>query len=303
MKYDVAVLPSPRFPPAEAGGEASPAGSVREGKQSEQSPGPPSDEVQQLRLSLRRERARRERVQQQLEETLYAVSHDFAAPARQLTAFAELLATEIAAEPGAREARLMDYMRDAASRLGAMTDGLLVLSRITSRGGPFVQFDPAHVFEQVCATYQSEVSAAGGSVSCQSFGAVRADPQQVKMAATCLVDNAFKFRDPSRPPRISLDADKSATGWELRVSDNGIGFEERFISRVWRPFQSLHPRGTHTGIGLGLAVVARIARRHGATLRTKSRPGRGTTFSICFPDDPYEALGDRQPPPESNLQP
>jgi signal transduction histidine kinase len=69
---------------------------------------------------------------------------------------------------------------------------------------------------------------------------------------------------------------------QVAVKDNGIGFEERFIDQIFKPFHRLHARNEYEGIGMGLAICMKIVQKHGGTLEAKSRPGEGATFLITF---------------------
>jgi signal transduction histidine kinase len=100
-----------------------------------------------------------------------------------------------------------------------------------------------------------------------------------------LLSNALKFRRDDAPPRISIEAvvDKESGRCELRVQDNGIGFEEKHADKIFALFQRLHGRGKYEGTGLGLAICRKIAERHGGSIVARSTPGSGSTFVITLP--------------------
>jgi signal transduction histidine kinase len=119
-----------------------------------------------------------------------------------------------------------------------------------------------------------------------------------------LIGNALKYRRPDVPPvaRVEarlldgpppglpgvMDGPLKARGpqsglCELRVEDNGIGFDEKYLDRIFQVFQRLHGRGEYEGTGIGLAVCRKIAERHGGTITARSVPGRGSTFIVTLP--------------------
>jgi len=116
-----------------------------------------------------------------------------------------------------------------------------------------------------------------------------------------LIGNALKFRRPEVPPVVKVEAQiipdpESAERklCRLTVSDNGIGFEEKYLDRIFNAFQRLHTRHEYEGTGMGLAIVRKIALYHGGEVTAKSTPGEGSTFILTIP-----AVHARIPNPES----
>ncbi|MDZ4047260.1 MAG: ATP-binding protein, partial [Pseudoxanthomonas sp.] len=102
-----------------------------------------------------------------------------------------------------------------------------------------------------------------------------------------LLSNALKFRSPDRAPLVKVSATETvldgAPAWEIRVDDNGIGFDPKYVDKIFGPFQRLHARQEYAGTGIGLAIVRRIAERHRGTIRAEGRPGEGATFILLLP--------------------
>ncbi|HLD64870.1 MAG TPA: ATP-binding protein, partial [Pseudomonas sp.] len=109
------------------------------------------------------------------------------------------------------------------------------------------------------------------------------DPLQLRQLLQNLLSNAIKFHRDGQPPRIRIYALYPEPGlWTLCVEDQGIGFEERYLDRIFNPFQRLHGHQAYPGTGIGLAIVKKIVERHGAQVTASSTPGHGTTFRITF---------------------
>jgi signal transduction histidine kinase len=105
-----------------------------------------------------------------------------------------------------------------------------------------------------------------------------------------LIANALKFHRPGVPPRVSVEGRCDAPGsaeaaCRLTVRDNGIGFDEKYLDRIFTPFQRLHGRGEFEGTGMGLAICRKIVERHGGTITARSTPGEGSTFLVTLPMD------------------
>jgi signal transduction histidine kinase len=109
-----------------------------------------------------------------------------------------------------------------------------------------------------------------------------------------LVQNAMKFRKEDVPPHVEIsarieeqDGIEARIGngeiCELTVSDNGVGFDQKYADRIFGVFERLHRRGEYAGTGMGLAICRKIVDRHGGTIQAQSEPGEGTTFTIRVP--------------------
>jgi signal transduction histidine kinase len=121
-----------------------------------------------------------------------------------------------------------------------------------------------------------------------------ADPLQMRQLLQNLIGNALKFHKPDEPPLVRVWCEREASGVDdkesargnlcrIHVSDNGIGFDEKYLDRIFTVFQRLHGRHAYEGTGVGLAVCRRIAERHGGSITARSEPGRGSTFVVTLP--------------------
>jgi signal transduction histidine kinase len=99
-----------------------------------------------------------------------------------------------------------------------------------------------------------------------------------------LIGNALKFHKQNEPPVVQLNSRANENGaWEIRVADNGIGFDEKYLDRIFRPFQRLHGRDEFEGSGMGLAICNKIAARHAGQISAHSQPGVGSNFVVTLP--------------------
>jgi signal transduction histidine kinase len=102
-----------------------------------------------------------------------------------------------------------------------------------------------------------------------------------------LIGNALKYLRDGEPPHVriySRQAGDDKDAYEIIVEDNGIGFEEKYLDRIFLPFQRLHGRsGKYEGVGMGLAICKKIVERHGGEITAKSELGKGSTFIVTLP--------------------
>ena len=117
---------------------------------------------------------------------------------------------------------------------------------------------------------------------------IEADPTQMRQLILNLVGNALKFHGDEKPVvkvygRSASNGPSQQGLYQIIVEDNGIGFDEKYLDRIFTPFQRLHGRGTYEGTGIGLAICRKIVDRHGGNITARSAPGKGTTFIVTLP--------------------
>ena len=228
----------------------------------------------------------------ELEQFAYVASHDLQEPLRKIQAFGGRLVDRHGDAIGEQGRDYLARMQSAASRMQQLITDLLAFSRVTSKARPFAPVDLGQVAREVLGDLQARVETSGGSVELGALPVVHADPTQMRQLLQNLIGNALKFRRPDAPPHVALSAavpraspaaGTAAPLVELRVSDNGIGFDEKYLDRIFNPFQRLHGRTDYEGTGMGLAICRKIAERHGGAITARSRDGEGATFLVTLP--------------------
>src|SRR5690606_38471569 len=121
----------------------------------------------------------------------------------------------------------------------------------------------------------------------EPWPAIVADPELLRSAFSELISNAVRFTSHAEKASVSVGArhDDEANTVDYWVADDGVGFDERFAAKLFHVFERLHSREEFPGAGAGLAVVRRIAERHGGSVRAEGVPGRGATFHLMLPAD------------------
>jgi signal transduction histidine kinase len=179
-------------------------------------------------------------------------------------------------------------MLNAAARMRALIDGLLTFSRVSTHTRPFVPVDLAEVAREVVDDLSVRLTRSGGRVEVGDLPTIDADPTQMRQLLQNLIGNALKFHRPEEPPVVRVygrgpDGPADDGRCQILVEDHGIGFEEKYLDRIFLPFQRLHGRGEYEGTGMGLAICRRIVERHGGTLTARSVPEQGSTFIATLP--------------------
>jgi signal transduction histidine kinase len=232
-----------------------------------------------------------ESTNQELQNFNSVAAHDLQEPLRKILTFGERLNTAIQG-PGNETARAdLDRMLAAAGRMRALIEDLLSYTRVASRPWTAKDTDLNLCLSQAWSDLELAVEQSGAVLETEPLPTLRADASQLRQLFVNLLGNSIKYRRPEIPPRIKVAWTALPGRVELRVSDNGIGFEQAKAEKIFELFQRLHGRSEYPGNGLGLAICRKVAERHGGSLRAMSRPGEGATFILDLPrggPDPEE---------------
>jgi len=245
-----------------------------------------TEALQETAETLRQSNGELERSNQELQDFAHVASHDLQEPLRKIQAFGNLLAEEYGPELGDGH-MYIERMRNAAAHMQVLINDLLAFARVTSKAQPFEQVDLNVVAHDVLDDLENRIQTSGGQVEVDSLPTIEADAFQMRQALQNLVGNALKFHRPGVPPRVRISVIQEQTSeqetFQLCIADNGIGFDEKYLDRIFTVFQRLHGKNEYEGTGIGLAVVRKIILRHNGTITAKSEPGVGSTFFLVLP--------------------
>jgi signal transduction histidine kinase len=233
--------------------------------------------------ALLRRAAELARSNAELEQFASIASHDLQEPLRKVQTFA----AQITATEGDRLTEQgQDFLRrmsDAAGRMRALIDDLLMFSRVSTKGRPFVPVDLGEIIPLVLTDLELAVEESGAQLSIDPLPRIEGDALQLRQLMQNLLGNALKFQRPGVTPQIAVRAAVADGIVELTISDNGLGFEAQFATRIFRAFERLHGASAYPGTGIGLALCRKIVERHHGTITAEGREGEGATFTIHLP--------------------
>jgi signal transduction histidine kinase len=227
---------------------------------------------------------RLEFLNEELQEFAFVASHDLQEPLRKIQTFGHLLATKFQDSLGTEGLDYMVRVTKAANRMSELLRSLLNYSRVVSQPNPFDSTCLTKVVQDAASDLELVIRQAKGRLEVGELPVIDADAAQLRQVIQNLIGNSMKYCKESEDPVVKIYATVSSGMCRLFVEDNGIGFDDKYVDRIFRPFQRLHGRTSkYDGTGMGLAICRKIVERHGGSITARSAPGHGTTFIVQIP--------------------
>ncbi len=220
-----------------------------------------------------------------LEAFAYSVSHDLRSPLRHIEGFARILHNTSDKE-NRSDQRYFNKIFESSDKMQQLINDLLTFSRLGRKELKMVKVDLNYLLKDVIADFEEETRSRDIVWKTSDLPFVKGDPSLLKMVFTNLVSNAVKFTSMKSQAQIEIGSVLlSQHKPQIFVKDNGVGFDMRFVDKLFGVFQRLHSEEQFPGTGIGLANVKRIIHRHKGEIQALGEVDRGATFFITL--NPY----------------
>jgi PAS domain S-box-containing protein len=220
----------------------------------------------------------------ELEAFSYSVSHDLRAPLRAIEGFAEVVLMDHGEQLDPEEQRLLGAVRANARRMSKLIDDLLTFSRTGRSELGRTRMDMRAIVQDAIDEVASDPRArAKIDFRLESLPETDGDASLIRQVWLNLLSNAVKFSARAGHPVIEVGGTPKGNFVVYHVRDNGAGFDPQFADKLFGVFQRLHDRDEFEGTGIGLALVKRIAERHGGQIWAEGEPDKGATLSFSLP--------------------
>jgi len=240
-----------------------------------------------LEIKVLERTAELERKNRELQNFAYIASHDLQEPLRKIQVLGGLLTGKYEDSLDASGRDFIDRIVKAANRMQSLLESLLAYSRVQKKDSPLRETDMKEAVDEALSLLEVLVSDNRAQVEVDELPRIPVDTVQMVQLFQNLIANALKFKKVGEPPHIKIYAERAsgAAGktCDICVEDDGIGFDEKYLDKIFIPFQRLHGRDEYEGVGMGLAICKKIVEHHGGTITARSTMGKGSTFIVTLP--------------------
>jgi len=235
-----------------------------------------------------------QRINKDLDSFTYMASHDLQEPLRKIRTFCNIISSKGHDALPAGISGYFERIITSVSRMQTLIDSLLNYSRATTSEIILRPVKLNTVIEDVKKDLAEMIEEKQVTIICDDLPVVKIEKSQFHQLFFNLIENAIKYRREDVLPEIRITAESF---WKqdnnrskihlhrITVSDNGIGFEQKYAENIFKLFQRLHGRNEYSGTGIGLAICKKIIENHKGTIKAASEPGKGTAFIIELPEE------------------
>jgi len=219
----------------------------------------------------------------ELEAFSFSVSHDLRQPLRAIEGFSQALEEDCRDHLDDTGLDYLNRIRAATVRMGSLIDGMLVLSRVSRQAMEIKNVDLSAMLKELAQELQETTDNIPTEIAIQPNIRVVGDDRMLRIAFQNLLQNAWKYSAKNDTRRIDVSACEAGDSITIALKDNGVGFDMKYVDKLFVAFNRLHTPAEFAGTGLGLATVDRVVRRHFGRVCAKSEVDKGASFFIEFP--------------------
>lgn len=233
-----------------------------------------------------------------LEEFAYAASHDLQEPLRKIQLFNDRLKETFLPGSDKNHQVMFDRIHASAKRMRMLIENLMTFSSVNQQKSSFEPVNLQDLLQEVMQDFENIVEERSATITIGQMPEVYGDRMQLLRMFQNLLDNSLRYTATDRTPHIIVRAaivpgsdvneimdenHRKKLYYQIQIEDNGIGFDMRYVHKIFQVFQRLHGNAEYKGTGIGLAIVQKVIENHSGFIRAESCPGKGSVFTLLLP--------------------
>jgi len=222
-------------------------------------------------------------INEELRQYAYVTSHDLREPLRMISNFSNLLEKKYKNQLGEESEEYFQYIDEGVNRINTLLEDLL---KYTTIGNAHVELSQVHLRDVIDIAklhLKIKIEESAATFNIGAMPIVYSNQSLLIQLVQNLISNAIKFKKANTTPTIKISSEEDEISYIISITDNGIGIPKNQLKRIFIIFQRLHPRETHEGTGIGLAICKKIVKKIGGEIWVKSTVNVGTTMSFSIP--------------------
>jgi two-component system CheB/CheR fusion protein len=255
-----------------------------------------TEELKETNQSLENKNKELLNMNKELEAFTYVTSHDLPEPLRKLQTFAGMILEKEKQHLSDKGKNYFHIMQQETERMRQLIHDLLLFSRLNVDERKFEVTALNIIIDEVKTEFKETILQKGAIIEVAEICDVKIIPFQFRQLMHNLIGNALKYSNPKIPPHLKIasrnikyenlnieELPPQVQYCHITISDNGIGFEQKYSTKIFEVFQKLHSKEEYAGTGIGLAVVKKIVDNHNGIITASSDLDKGATFNIYIP--------------------
>ena len=241
------------------------------------------EQLVKLNRSLEKYTKELERSNEELEQFAFVTSHDLQEPLRMISSFLDQLKRKYNDQLDEKAHQYIHFATDGAKRMKRIILDLLEYSRANTPSSEKGPVDLQSLLEEYIQLRRKVINESSATIDFENLPEINTYKSSIIQIMHNLLDNAIKYVQEGKPPRIKVTCLDRPDQWEIQISDNGIGIDSRFFEKIFQIFQRLHNKEDYNGTGIGLSIVRKHVEHLGGQIWLDSVPGEGSTFFFTIP--------------------
>lgn len=222
----------------------------------------------------------------ELQQFAFVASHDLQEPVRKLLFYSDYLLSKYQSSFDEKSMHFLNSIQGASRRMRSLIQDLLLFSQINKEQIQFREVDLNTVVTDACQDLEIAIEEKKAALHIQQLPKLYCDERMMRQLFGNIISNSLKYSRETRTPEVNISYKQENGHIELIFRDNGIGFDEKYLPKMFTLFQRLHTRQAYEGTGLGLAICRKIVEMHKGKIWATSEEGIGATFFVSLPVHP-----------------